>query len=287
MSEMSKKAREDAKAKVRRLTDRGDEKVDASGWNDHDYAFQADKKQGNRPISKQNLACGGKAAIQHGGRRARAMGGPMAAPTGAMASNAGQPLVAAVQEPPANRFSFAAQNSPMLGAAGMKKGGGIHIKKSHEGLLHKELGVSEGKKIPVKKIEKAAHSSNPAERKRAVFAENAKKWHHADGGKVAKASGGGIEAMLGTRPKGGREAHSEGGKAGKGKMNVNIIIAQKPEHPPMPPAGGAPMPPPHPMPPPGAVPPAAMGPQGAPAGPMPGGPNMPPPSMGGDRKSVV
>jgi hypothetical protein len=63
----------------------------------------------------------------------------------------------------------------------------IKIKKSHEGLLHKELGVAEGKKIPAKKLEKAAHSSDPAMRKRAVFAENAKHWNHADGGHADEA----------------------------------------------------------------------------------------------------
>lgn len=46
------------------------------------------------------------------------------------------------------------------------------IKPSHRGLLHKELGVPQGKEIPEKKLEQAAHSDNAAERKRAVFAEN-------------------------------------------------------------------------------------------------------------------
>lgn len=59
-----------------------------------------------------------------------------------------------------------------------KSGGGIHIKPSHKGLLHKDLGVKSGNKIPEKKLEKAEKSSNPAVRKRAVFAENAKHWHH-------------------------------------------------------------------------------------------------------------
>jgi hypothetical protein len=54
----------------------------------------------------------------------------------------------------------------------------IKIKASHKGLLHKDLGVAKGKKIPAAKLAKAAKSSNPAERKRAVFAENAKKWNH-------------------------------------------------------------------------------------------------------------
>jgi len=57
------------------------------------------------------------------------------------------------------------------------RGGGIHIKKSHEGLLHKDLGVKAGEKIPAKKLTAAKSSSDPAERKRAVFATNAKRWH--------------------------------------------------------------------------------------------------------------
>jgi hypothetical protein len=60
----------------------------------------------------------------------------------------------------------------------------IHIKKSHQGLLHKNLGVAQGKPIPAGKLAKAEKSPSPAVRKRAVFAANAKKWHH--GGSKAK-----------------------------------------------------------------------------------------------------
>ena len=78
---------------------------------------------------------------------------------------------------------------------------------------------------------------------------------------------------------------SAGGATKKG-TTVNIIIAQKPEHPPMGPpgmGGGMPPKPAGPMPIPGAPPGGA--PQGMPApppgAPPPmGGPNMPPPSMG-------
>ena len=38
----------------------------------------------------------------------------------------------------------------------------IHIKKSHEGLLHKELDVPLGQPIPAAKMGKALHSSDPA-----------------------------------------------------------------------------------------------------------------------------
>ena len=45
----------------------------------------------------------------------------------------------------------------------------------HKGALHKELGVPAGKKIPAKKLAKAAKSKNPTERKRAVLAKTLSK----------------------------------------------------------------------------------------------------------------
>src|SRR6185437_7133193 len=306
MSEMSEKARAASKEKAKRLTGERKEAVDASDYGEAPCGFMhTDQKLGNRPISKQNLATGGRAALKHGGRKSRMVGG---------ASTAGAPFVASVPAPPQNRFSFTGQPSPFLGAAGLKKGGkakhrdeggvvsdhdsddmnrggkakraeGGSVKgqnpeiignrptggrtprkdggkadghwmekafaNSH-GQLHKELHVPAGKKIPAKKLNEAEHARSGLERKRANLVKIAERSHHASGG-----------------------------KAGKGKMTVNIIVAQKPDHPAMP-MGGAPMPPPRPpmpmAPPPGAMPPPGAGPQGMPAGPMPGGPNVPPPS---------
>jgi len=53
---------------------------------------------------------------------------------------------------------------------------GVKIKPSHKGLLRKELGVPEGQKIPAKKLNAAAKNASPAEKKRIVFAQNAKHW---------------------------------------------------------------------------------------------------------------
>lgn len=53
----------------------------------------------------------------------------------------------------------------------------IKIKPSNKGLLHKDTGTPAGKKIPAAKIEAAEDSPDPKVRKRAVFAENAKKWN--------------------------------------------------------------------------------------------------------------
>lgn len=57
-------------------------------------------------------------------------------------------------------------------------GGGIRIKASHKGELHRDLGVPAGEKIPAAKMEKAKAGASPAEKKRIVFAENAKHWDH-------------------------------------------------------------------------------------------------------------
>ncbi len=51
----------------------------------------------------------------------------------------------------------------------------IKIKKANRGLLHKKLGVAQGKKIsPSKLIVKKGDS--PKLKKEKIFAQNAKKW---------------------------------------------------------------------------------------------------------------
>ena len=151
---------------------------------------------------------------------------------------------------------------------------------------------------------KAKHSDEAQDKKlmhkmlkpKAFKAEGGSAMHHKDctckmcmGGKTEKNKGGGVFSGEGYpfkvpgEVKGGRSAHAHGGKAGgKGKMNVNIIIASghhdkgamggqpmpnAPVSPRTPPVGaGAPMPSPGMMPPGGGAPGA-------------GGPPMPPPGM--------
>ena len=59
-----------------------------------------------------------------------------------------------------------------------KKKSGIHIEPSHKGMLHEDLGVPQGEPIPAAKLQSALHSDDPAVRKRANFARNAKRWNH-------------------------------------------------------------------------------------------------------------
>jgi hypothetical protein len=54
----------------------------------------------------------------------------------------------------------------------------IEIKKSHEGLFHRDTNTPAGQKIPEAKIQEKLHSPDPKERARAQFAENAKHFHH-------------------------------------------------------------------------------------------------------------
>ncbi len=53
----------------------------------------------------------------------------------------------------------------------------INIKKSHRGLLHKNLGVAKGKKLSASQIAIKPGDST-AVKKRKVFAQNARKWSH-------------------------------------------------------------------------------------------------------------
>lgn len=54
----------------------------------------------------------------------------------------------------------------------------IKIKPSHEGELHKELGVPDDKNIAKSKLSAALKNASPKMEKQIVFAENAKKWNH-------------------------------------------------------------------------------------------------------------
>jgi hypothetical protein len=93
----------------------------------------------------------------------------------------------------------------------------------HKGALHKSLHVPAGEKIPEKKLKKAEHSSNPKLAKRAHLAETLKHLHKKHGGAANEVDGSNYTG--GTRPTGGRIARATGGKAGKGKTNINIVIA--------------------------------------------------------------
>lgn len=68
--------------------------------------------------------------------------------------------------------NYAAYGGPLLFA----EGGGIHIKPENRGKF------TETKRRTGKTTEELTHSKNPLTRKRAIFAQNAKKWHHAFGG---------------------------------------------------------------------------------------------------------
>lgn len=61
-----------------------------------------------------------------------------------------------------------------------KKGGGIHIKKENRGKFTDYCGG----KVTSACIAKGKASSNPTIRKRATFAANARRWKHAQGGKI-------------------------------------------------------------------------------------------------------
>ena len=175
---------------------------------------------------------------------------------------------------------------------GMKKGGKAK-KMSHMEWEHSKADLKLDKKLAKKhgmSMEKWEKSKLDEKHDKQQSTEGMKK-----GGRTAKYAGGGVFSgdsktkIPGAT--GGRSAHAKGGKAGKSKTNINIIIGaggmgQKPE------LGDGMMPnapvgaPPRPLP----VPPPAAMPQGGAPMPMPpmgggmgggdaGGPPMPPMAM--------
>jgi hypothetical protein len=63
------------------------------------------------------------------------------------------------------------------------KKGSIHIKKSEEGSFRAITKTPKGKDIPMKKIKQEEKSKDPAVRKKAQFAENARHFNHKKKGK--------------------------------------------------------------------------------------------------------
>ena len=55
---------------------------------------------------------------------------------------------------------------------------GIDINPANKGKLHRNLGVKQGKKLTMSELERAKASKDPAERKRATFAMNARHFAH-------------------------------------------------------------------------------------------------------------
>lgn len=68
-----------------------------------------------------------------------------------------------------------------------KKGSGIHIKKKNRGKFTEYCGGE----VTQKCIDKAKKSKSPTLRKRAIFADNARKWKHAQGGTLIPKHDGG------------------------------------------------------------------------------------------------
>lgn len=66
----------------------------------------------------------------------------------------------------------------------LKKGSGIHIKKENRGKFTDYCGG----KVTSECIAKGKRSSNPAIRKRATFAQNARHWKHQEGGTIINGS---------------------------------------------------------------------------------------------------
>jgi hypothetical protein len=322
MSEQAKQYRAAMRAKAQRLGgDMSAGKVDASDFGPVEGSdpLNADVKTGLRPVSKRAFARGGAVSggehHAHGGRAGRKAGG------GTPKRIADEISMNDIKD--ANKSLYGSKHVGGVKDGGkVKKAGGgplggfnavsspqqaAAVEQANQNVAgvapqRMQFGAGAPGILHVKKGGKVEH---PHKAEDEACAKKLARHHRAAGGGVdpdeaedkadqaaqaeGKKNGGGVYApniKLGPREtvcSGGRTARASGGKAGKGKTNINIIIGAHPgggEQP----QGGAPMPPPpRPIPPPmmpPAPPPGGPPQMGGPAGggappPMP----MPPPGM--------
>lgn len=296
MSAMSEKARDAAKSKAERLTKDSTGKIDASGWQEP-LGENGDIQTGPRPVSRRQFKRGGQvhgeAAKMHAGRKPRKGGGR---------ANVDGGLI---------NTDVKAENKDREGikhVGGMKRGGKAHkdmggglalpawndaVTRKAGGRAKKMLGGPMEARRSMTPMGARVGNGAPGTATGHPFVQmraTGGKVHgtkcecpKCSGGAVSKARGGSTEsnaAMIGARPEGGRTARASGGRAKKGAMNVNIIIASPKDKPMIgappggissPPPGAGPVglhqgAPPPAMPPPGAAPPMGPPPMGRKSG---------------------
>lgn len=326
MSEMSKKARAAMRAKANRMGGKGDpgKKVDASSWTPPE-PLNTTAKTGARPVRARIYKLGGAVQGDRGpcraDRKPRATGGSVSdyINRDGVAANAklGKPHVGAYKAGgrtkrdmggaagvPVDRMNFNSGHKPSGLMFGHKKGGAVksgtylggtrptggRIARAEGGSTYNREAVDKeirkDKRIGGKEarmIHRVLSKGYPDPNDRKMSLDGA-------ASKSAMAKG-----MYKPPPpedteglkRGGRAERATGGRAKKGKTNINIHIntpQAQPNAMPMPPMGGPVKPPqmPLPMPPPGGAPPMGLA-----GGPPPGGPpGMPPMPPGGmPRKS--
>jgi len=238
--------------------------------------------------------------LKAGGRAKKMIGGPM---TGA---NAMMQRAQAVGDVPSATMDFTGVKkgslSPMR-ATGMKKGGKIHDDVAADKALIKKMvkpaartNKKDGGFLRTLGDRVAGDLASDEAMKikdkimGGIGGDNYKK-----GGRTKRATGGQVFSGSGYPGKvpgvvpGGRNPHARGGRSGKGKTNINILIgagkpagaadmAPSPMGGPTPPPPGIPVPVPPPGGAPGGAPPPMPMPMPGPAGPSgpPGPPGMPP-----------
>jgi hypothetical protein len=216
----------DAKARVAKYLGKPAGNIDASGWRektDIGTPHQTGKAPEKRAFKKGGKV-EGKNVHHHAGRKARAMGGPdveVPAP-----QNAG-PLGGGLYG-----MKSAPVRSPVLKDGGMEDGMAPKAPATPSSgpyqIVHRETGRVVGK---ANTLNGARASRDRNDNKYGSYAH---KIVDLSDGRSRLKDGGDAE----------RKSRASGGKASKGKMNVNIIIGGHDDKPPMPPMMPPPGPPP-------------------------------------------
>ena len=213
MSEMSKEARRKMREKARSLADSRGGKVDSSDYGVAE-TLNDDGQTGPAPTKRRAFRAGGKVV---------AMEGQKAKP------NAGKrPRKASGGDVPTSRFDFQPAQSRASKAAGLKTGGAA-----------KHDDVAEDQALIRKMVKPAARTG------KSFGGDIALGLLSPVGAMVKRASSSQeTDPSRDKAKKGGRIARKDGGSVGKGKTNINIVIAPggaKPQGDMQPPIGAAPV----------------------------------------------
>ena len=222
MSEASKSARKAAKAKISKLLSPGAGKVDASSWTPP-AELEAGVKTGARPISPRAFKRGGKVkgeeAATHAGRKPR---------KGDKGITADTFVNRDVKEANEERDGDKHVGAFKKGGRVARANGGTMVQQSRKAPPVSTIDRMGGEPSPdyKPKFNAPTSDSNVSDEDKAALADKAGLKR---GGKAKHSDLAEDKALIKKMVKPtARVARKAGGRTGKGKMNVNIIIGQHP-----------------------------------------------------------
>jgi hypothetical protein len=242
MYDLAKKGRDALKKKARRLAGEKDQKVDSSDWSPPEK-LNANVKTGMRPISRRAYKSGGKVEGEcppmNAGKKPRKSGGSVKAEASEwMKSKINRDVKKANEEREGEKHVGGLKTGGRAKKANGGGNGAANANKMTTPEYRKELESRQNPQStkPHTAPPMAAPTNKPADMSTMTADEAAEFMKSRKNGGRAKKMGGGYiphhtkagKPEIPGMKKGGRTERKSGGRVGKGKTNINIVIATKP-----------------------------------------------------------